>query len=306
MSNVLRAVVLCALLPLAACSSVPTDGAPDRVPSENDDPIVEINVDGGLRGNGNNPSEPAGSGVDDDVDGTSDDDGIGDSTDDRSPDASSGSRDAARDTGTDAARRLDAGTDARADSGTSGRVDGGASADGGSDAGRDAARQCVYPQGPFGKTKGSFVSSTIQMTGYAPNKTSTSSVKLSNFYDCDGSKNINAIYIVYGAGWCSGCKQEAAHIGQLAKTWAEKGIVVLSALTEDAAGQPASSNFIRVWRDTFKLSATYVCADPKLQVYNADYVPYQVLIDPRTMKIVATGQFADTTITSLAARNDRP
>ena len=54
---------------------------------------------------------------------------------------------------------------------------------------------CEYPAGPYGVSPGQVVPPTISWQGYAAGSAASSTIALSDFFDCDGSKGINAILI---------------------------------------------------------------------------------------------------------------
>jgi hypothetical protein len=170
-----------------------------------------------------------------------------------------------------------------------------------------APASCSYPTAGYGTNPGNVVASSTQWNGYAPGAGTTSNISIESFLDCDGTQGINALLIVYGAGWCSACQEEAALLPGLMQTWGPAGIVVVELLVETSSGSPATSQTAKAWRDAFQLTSSYVAADPDFQLESAaaDTFPYKVLVDPRTMKIVATdmGGTSDDAVMQLAQKN---
>lgn len=166
---------------------------------------------------------------------------------------------------------------------------------------------CNYPTGGFGTSPGSVVSPSVSWDGFPPGASSSTSIQAQSFYDCDGTQGINALLIVYGAGWCTACQEEAALLPDLMQTWGPAGIVVVELLVENSGGSPATTQTAKQWRDTFNLSSSYVAADPSFQLQSstADSFPYKVLVDPRTMTIVSTdiGGTSDDAVMQLALKN---
>lgn len=57
------------------------------------------------------------------------------------------------------------------------------------------SNNCDYPEGPYGVSAGQVVPPSISWQGYLPGGTSATTIALSDYFDCDGSKGINAILI---------------------------------------------------------------------------------------------------------------
>lgn len=54
---------------------------------------------------------------------------------------------------------------------------------------------CEYPMGPYGVAQGQVVPPTISWQGYAPGASAPSTITMESLFDCDGSKNVNAIIV---------------------------------------------------------------------------------------------------------------
>jgi thiol-disulfide isomerase/thioredoxin len=183
----------------------------------------------------------------------------------------------------------------------------GQGAAGGSGGSGGSAPACSYPGGGYGTSAGAVVAPSVSWNGYAPGAGTPANLSIQSFFDCDGSRGINALLLVYGAGWCDACKEEAAALPALMQSWAPAGIVIVELLVETAAGNPATTQTAAQWRDAFKLDKCYVAADPSFQLQSAvaDSFPYKVLVDPRTMAIVSTytGETGDEAVLQLALKN---
>jgi hypothetical protein len=168
-----------------------------------------------------------------------------------------------------------------------------------SDAG-DAAATPPYPAGPYGTTVGSTLPPTLAWQGFAPGATSASTIRITDLYDPDGSKGINALLMDTSAQWCVPCQGEATSIprwmsssGPGAANWSALGAQVLTLVIQNVAMTPASVTTAQQWRSMFDLTDIYVVADPSV-TFAAQGVPYNVLVDPRTMKI--TTDFSNSTL----------
>jgi len=52
---------------------------------------------------------------------------------------------------------------------------------------------CEYPAGPYGVGQGQTVPPNLTWQGYAPNSNSVSTIKIEDFFDCDGTRGIDAV-----------------------------------------------------------------------------------------------------------------
>ncbi len=171
---------------------------------------------------------------------------------------------------------------------------------------------CAYPAGPYGTTVGAVVAPTLSWQGYVDDSTTPTTVAVTDYYDCNGSQGINAVLLDESAQWCSDCAAEEATIApEIGSTWKSQGIEVLTLLAQDTNENPATLATALSWRNEYALTTGAVCADPQWTTKlwggatgEGNGFPTNVVIDPRTMKIVAI-QPADVegTVTNLAAAN---
>jgi hypothetical protein len=167
---------------------------------------------------------------------------------------------------------------------------------------------CALPSGPYGAMIGNTVSPSITWQGYADGASQAGTISLADYFDCDGSKGINAILIDESAVWCGPCQDEASDIASHEATWAPKGIHVLTLMIEDASGQPAVLGTATQWKQNFGLG-TAVLADPNFSFAGSSMsigLPLQLVVDPRTFKVIDrqegySGSYAS--LESLAAQN---
>jgi len=183
-----------------------------------------------------------------------------------------------------------------------------------SDEGDAAAGGCVYPSGPYGITVGKVLDPSLQWQGFAPGATTASTVKITDFYDCDGSKGINALLIDNAAQWCVACQEiapEIAHwLSPSGENWAKLGVQIEQLIIENNDYEPATITTAQQWRDMFSLTEIYVVADPNT-TFPAEQLPHEFLIDPRTMTIVndldtdatLNADGSDPKVTALAKKN---
>jgi hypothetical protein len=166
---------------------------------------------------------------------------------------------------------------------------------------------CQYPNSGFGVDAGSYVSGNLAWQGYKEGSSQLGSVSIQDYFDCDGSKGINALLIDSSAVWCGACQEEAQDLPSQQATFQAKGIHVITLMIEDNSGNPATTSTATSWRNNFGLDAFSVCADPNFSFGGNGSVglPLQIIVDPRTMKIVAREEgFGDySTVLQLAQKN---
>lgn len=199
--------------------------------------------------------------------------------------------------------------------GSSGNGTGSGSGTAGSGAGvtTGGGTLCEYPKQGFGNKLGGIVKPGLKWEGFPEMSDTASTVLMEDYYDCDGSKGINAVLVLTSATWCGACQEEATELkgtGATFAKWEEMGIKVITLMIEDVnQGQAATVTTAEKWKKQFKL-LNAVVADPKFSFApptgGSIGLPYQVLIDPRTMTIVDvqegySGQYTSTL--DLATKN---
>jgi hypothetical protein len=88
---------------------------------------------------------------------------------------------------------------------------------------------------------------SLQWQGYAPGASSASTIKITDFFDCDDSCNDEADHI---PDWMSG-------------GWAKDGVNVITLLVEDENGNAPTATTAEQWVKKHSLTSVNVCADPK-------------------------------------------
>jgi thiol-disulfide isomerase/thioredoxin len=152
---------------------------------------------------------------------------------------------------------------------------------------------CVYPKTGYGVMKGDTVRSGLTWQAYGAGAAQIETINIEDFYDCNGSLGIDAILLDSSATWCGSCQQEAADFDKDQVTWKAEGIVVITLMVQDLdPNTPATPTTALNWRNQFHLTDMIVAADPAFSFSFPGTIglPLQVLVDPRTMKIVGTQQ----------------
>ncbi|HEX8794446.1 MAG TPA: hypothetical protein VF765_26055 [Polyangiaceae bacterium] len=194
-------------------------------------------------------------------------------------------------------------------SGGGGAIPGPTSPEGGGVAEAGPPPGCTYPSGPYGITTGAVLHPMLSWQGYAPGASSASTVTARDYFDCDGTKGINALYIDVSTMDCPACQNEAQDLpGQMSGAWGQDGVKVLTLLVGNASGNPPALPDAQTWISTFGLGAIAVCIDPYNTFYTPDLtaVPDGILVNPRTMTIVSVSQGyggPDPAVDALAQKN---
>ena len=148
-----------------------------------------------------------------------------------------------------------------------------------------------YPAGPFGLKKGQ-IFPNLTLHGYRDGAGAWTDITLKDFFDPDGAKGINGIYLTVSAPWCAGCVAEAKAFPALYRDkYQPKGAHLITALVQDAASKPATQKTVDAWIAAYGTNYDVV-ADPDLITVRMDptssgslALPYNYVIDPRTMRI---------------------
>jgi AhpC/TSA family len=160
----------------------------------------------------------------------------------------------------------------------------------------------AYPAGPYGEVQGATIQN-LRFAGWAAPKavnydtTAVELLSLSDFYDPDGSKNIELLIISAVATWCGVCQTEYQDM-QEAALYAglrPRGVQMLGILFEDAEALPAAYADMNIWAEHFDVEFPFVL-DPgfKTGVYfDRSATPMNMVVDAKTMQIllVMTGYY---------------
>lgn len=117
-------------------------------------------------------------------------------------------------------------------------------------------------------------------------------VRLSD-YLAENRPGTRIIMINAAAGWCGPCMREAAALPGFAAAYEPRGVVVLSAVFQDQNGDPADSEFVKSWAETFEIS-TPMLIDSSFQTskyFDVNTMPANMFVDAETAQIlkIATG-----------------
>lgn len=163
-----------------------------------------------------------------------------------------------------------------------------------------------YPVGPYGLLPGQTVPPVVVL-GYREDGTAWESIATRDHFDPDGTKGIRGLMIVIAAQWCGVCKAQAGWLPDAYRTtWKARGARVLTALVQAASGGPATQATADQWRSAFGIPYA-VAIDPKLTLVpafpGAIALPVDIVVDPRTMRVVAAtrGAEPDRTLPALDA-----
>lgn len=149
-----------------------------------------------------------------------------------------------------------------------------------------------YPPGPYGMAVG-MTFPDLKLMGYLGGTGPWTTIDLEHYYDPDGSRGINGLYVTGSAPWCAGCVAEGQSFPALfANKYEAEGAKLLTALLQDTSMAPATQATVDSWIAEYH--TTYdIAADPGLSVLPTNdqgggsvALPYNYVIDPRTMRVV--------------------
>lgn len=130
---------------------------------------------------------------------------------------------------------------------------------------------------------------TLRWQGLAAGSVELTTLSLADFYDPTGAKGINALLITEGSPNCAPCTAEAKDLpGRLQGQWGKLGVQVVQLLVDNGNLGPATLTSALQWQK--KANASWpIGIDPDFTFAQTGSNPFpiQVVIDPRTLKIVA-------------------
>jgi hypothetical protein len=150
-----------------------------------------------------------------------------------------------------------------------------------------------YPEQGFGAEQGDTLKN-VCFEGYrAPHRVPPApehveTVAFSDFYDPAGTKGVGLLLINTSAVWCGACISEHGTLPERVSELEARGLVVLSALFQDARREPATLGDLERWVDEFDTNFPMVI-DPALElgIYaSPDSAPLNMIVDPRSMRIL--------------------
>ncbi len=150
---------------------------------------------------------------------------------------------------------------------------------------------CAYPEGPYGFKVGNVIPPDLKWDGVVAGGSAVT-YSTNDFFDCDGSKGLNAVIFDSSAEWCGACQAEAQELeGFIRTTWGQNGVAVITLMMEDLNHKPSTDLALaKNWASKFHLQNVPVVLDPNFDFAKGTSgtigLPYNVLVNPRTMKVV--------------------
>ena len=168
---------------------------------------------------------------------------------------------------------------------------------------------CSWPTQNLGVGVGQYVPSNLAWQGLAPGEDQEREIRIQEFFDCDGSRDLHAVLLITSQYGCSRCTSQASGLTQMLSNWQRDGlnIKVLTLKIEDSNGtKPASMEGANHWRDAYNLNTSYVGYDngytmiPRTGGGSVRFgTPLNSVIDPRTMEVIDVIQTFDRSYGSL-------
>ncbi len=167
---------------------------------------------------------------------------------------------------------------------------------------------CTWPTSNLGNEIGQSLPSNLGWNGLGPGENQERRISIEEFFDCDGSRGIDAVMIITSQYGCSRCTSQASGLTQTLADWrAEEGlnIKVLTLKIENPNGQgPASMDGVNHWRNAYNLGTSYVGYDNSYAMVprsggGSFGTPLNSIIDPRNMEVIDVIQTFDRSYRSL-------
>ena len=155
-----------------------------------------------------------------------------------------------------------------------------------------------YPAGPYGTGVGATLQDFAFLGWHDPvaagyDTAKLEQVRLSDYYDPDGSRGIKLLWINASAVWCSVCRSEMKDIknNQVRARFEPKGVQLMGTLFEDNRTGPAKPLDLQNWGKLPDHAIDFpLVLDPGFKLgafFTSDATPLNMLVDARTMTVVS-------------------
>lgn len=156
-----------------------------------------------------------------------------------------------------------------------------------------------YPSGSYGLSLGAVVPN-VSLNGYREGTGTWGAIKLSDYYDPTGARGVKGVLITVSASWCGPCQEEARDLVRMfASPYKARGAKFLTAMIENSSRAPATQTTVDSW---IKFAGTNfdIVADPSaLLLKSGASLPFNLVVDPRTMKVTKSWSGSDSGATSI-------
>lgn len=147
----------------------------------------------------------------------------------------------------------------------------------------------AYPSCPYGTTVGSVVANASfeGFPSYENVEEGPKPISLSDFYDPNGERPIELLFVNAGAVWCGPCKEEARELPHIYERLKDR-VAFLAVVYEGKPNVVATEKDVANWVKSFK-TPFFTVSDPQgeiLAYFDKSSPPFSMVIDTRTMKIV--------------------
>ncbi len=134
---------------------------------------------------------------------------------------------------------------------------------------------------------GDILDAKMSWTGYPAGSTTLGEVALGSYLD-PAAKKYKALLLVEVRASCGACQSEAQFISDNRDRWAALGIAVVHLVFKWTSAEIATPNDAMKWKTKYDASWA-VAADPQFTFAwsGTNYIPLNVLVDPRTLTMVA-------------------
>jgi hypothetical protein len=149
----------------------------------------------------------------------------------------------------------------------------------------------AYPAGPYLADVGATLQD-FEFEGFrepaAPNGMRLERIRISDFYDPNGDRGVALLLVNTAAVWCQSCRVEHRTLSARQEQFRSRGLVVFSALFQDAQGDPAMLDDLSLWTEQFRVTFP-MALDPEFQLgryASAETAPLNLLVDASSMTIL--------------------
>ena len=136
----------------------------------------------------------------------------------------------------------------------------------------------------------------LEFSGFLDGNTEDepTTVRLSDYF-AENRPGTRVLMLNAAAGWCVPCMREAVAMPEFAAVYEPMGVAILVAVFQDQNGDPADSEFVKAWVDTFELTVSALI-DTEFQTsayFEVNTLPANMFVDAETREILTIARGAE-------------
>jgi thiol-disulfide isomerase/thioredoxin len=119
-------------------------------------------------------------------------------------------------------------------------------------------------------------------------------IRLSDYF-ASNRPGTEIVMVNAAAGWCGPCMVEASALKEFAAEYEPRGVAILTAVFQDQNFDPADSDFVREWAESFELSVPALIDSDfaTSRYFDVNTMPANMFVDAKTGEILVVAAGAE-------------